>query len=59
MSELVVQGDVLDELYDYILETWPTVAAHSAFPLLANSTEQQVSDDDIEVLGDRKGKRSG
>lgn len=28
MDEIVVQGDVSDDLYDYILETWPNVSYH-------------------------------
>jgi density-regulated protein DRP1 len=51
-DEIIVQGDVADELLDYIPEQWPQVRLCSS--LFTHTIFLQIEEDNIEDLGDVK-----
>lgn len=64
-DEIVIQGDVKDDLFDIIPEKWPEVIimsmylhAHNVWTnswfLLTNFNIFQIDEDSIEDLGDQK-----
>lgn len=54
-DEIVIQGDVKDDLFDIIPEKWPEVIkSHTIFVLFTLYQFLQIDEDFIEDLGDQK-----